>query len=40
MASAGLASVGRYKIGGLISVESIFAKSQRFGQRLFLRKAA
>ena len=40
MASAGLASVGRYKLGGLVSVESVFAKSKRFGDRMLLRKAA
>jgi sulfatase maturation enzyme AslB (radical SAM superfamily) len=34
IASAALASVGRYKIAGIVNVSSIFAWSQRMGQRL------
>lgn len=34
MASAGLASIGRYRIGGLLPVADIFRASQSIGQRL------
>jgi organic radical activating enzyme len=34
MASAGLASIGRYRIGGLLPVAAIFRASQSIGQRL------
>jgi pyruvate-formate lyase-activating enzyme len=42
MASAGLASLGRYKVAGLVPIESIFSKSRRFGERIqaMSRKAA
>lgn len=34
VASAALASVGRYKLGGLVKVSDIFAWSRKFGQRV------
>jgi hypothetical protein len=33
IASAGLASIGKYKIGGLIPVSKIFAISKQLGER-------
>jgi organic radical activating enzyme len=33
IASAGLASIGKYKLGGLVPVSKIFAVSQRVGER-------
>lgn len=37
VASAALASVGRYKLAGLVKVSDIFAWSQRIGQRIAAR---
>ncbi len=34
VASAAMASIGRYRIAGLLTVSSIFAGSKRFGERL------
>jgi organic radical activating enzyme len=34
MASAGLASIGRYQLGGLVSVSKVFSLSKRVGERL------
>jgi hypothetical protein len=33
MASAGLATIGKYKLGGLIPVSKIFAISKKLGER-------
>jgi MoaA/NifB/PqqE/SkfB family radical SAM enzyme len=33
MASAGLAALGRYKLGGLVPVSSLYSLSKRFGER-------
>jgi len=34
MASAGLASIGRYQLGGLVSVGTVFSMSRSFGARI------
>jgi hypothetical protein len=34
MASAGLASIGRYRIGGLLPIAEIFRASRSIGQRV------
>src|SRR5262245_22843827 len=39
MASAGLASIGKYRLGGLVTVSSIFDISRRSGER-FARRAS
>jgi len=39
MASAGLASIGKYKIAGLLPVSSIFSLSRKIGQRLSYQPA-
>jgi MoaA/NifB/PqqE/SkfB family radical SAM enzyme len=37
IASAGLASVGRYKLAGLVPVSSLFSLSRKIGERVALR---
>jgi len=34
MASAGLAAIGKYKLGGLLQIGTVFAASRRFGERM------